>query len=384
MRSTLIRVEQANRLMLVVATGLGAIVLGTTLLRAEDLPSQSHPVPSGSASTAAPGSATTPAASAAPPAPVTPTENVDLDALARAALKSAAQSEDGRDYAGCLRSLAPGPDTWSSSSQLSDELSDAVWFRQRSCIRRARAEADKEVRAKDYPAAIELLEPLVKHVGEGSFHSVDVEGAWLLSDLAFAYQRNHQYVECIQLVGGMSLLGDDTEKVSKAIDHNLDGCNKRLDAEYAIKSGGCRISIDGAIATAAVPPALAPKGAAAACVALVPGAPTPDTTQDERGPICPVVALVWKGARGAIERKELRSAGHDPSQEFYLDPLTDEDYCLGSSSIAFGTRAGKDFVRVSGAPGENCQGRQCYHISSVDMFYEWNGEVLTQSLDVTY
>jgi hypothetical protein len=227
-----------------------------------------------------------------------------LDALVRAALKSATQHEDDGDYLGCLRTLAPGPSTWSSLplSALSEELSDAVWRRQRSCIRRARSQADKAVRAKDYPAAIALLEPLVEHIEEGSFGTVTVDGAWLLSDLAFAYQQNHQYVECIQLVGSPSLAGDGTEKVHKAIDHNLDGCNKRLDAEYAIQSGRCRISIDGAISTAALPSALAPKGAAAACVALVPGKRRPNTAQDEDARVCPVVALVWKGAKGAIAR----------------------------------------------------------------------------------
>jgi hypothetical protein len=372
--------------LLVAATGLGAVVLVTTLLRAEAPPSQdSHPATSASASSTASGSAAPPAASAAPPASVTPFDDVDLDALARAALKSATQDEDDGDYLGCLRTLAPGPSTWSSQlSALSEELSDAVWRRQRSCIRRARSQADKAVRAKDYPAAIALLEPLVEHIEEGSFGTVTVDGAWLLNDLAFAYQRNHQYVECIQLVGTVSVAGDRAEKVLKAIDHNLDGCNKRLDAEYAIQSGRCRISIDGAISTAALPSALAPRGAVAACVALVPGKRPPDTAPDEDPLVCPVVALVWKGAKGAIERKELRAADRDASRQLYPDPLKDEDFCLGSSSIVVGTRDEKNFVRVIGEPGKNCQGRQCSHISSVDMFYEWNDDVLTPSLDITH
>jgi hypothetical protein len=311
---------------------------------------------------------------------------VDVNAVARAALIIAKQAEDDGDYHECLRALASGPDTWWWASQLNEEMGGAVWRTQRSCMRRLRAQADKAVRAKDYSSAIELLAPVVEHIEEGNFNTVTIDGGWLLNDLAFAYQRDHQYVACLQLIGSLSLeLGDgDADRLFKAVDHNLSGCRKRLDAEYAIKSGGCRISIDGAIATVAAPRALMPEGAAAACVALVPGKRPPTAKEDEYAPACPVVALIWRGASGAVEREELPTAGPDAPHQRSSDPLNEVDFCTGLSSIEVGTKDGKSLVRVSGAPDEHCRGHQCLHIGSVDVFYEWNGEVLTPALDVTY
>ena len=385
MRDTLTRVEHTSRWAFAVATGLGAVVLWSALVRADEPPLRHGPAGSasaGSASTAAAGPAT-PVANAAPSAWHPPSQ-AELDALARVALKSAAQAQGDGDYHECLWVLASGPNTWWHASDLSEEVADAVWLVQRDCTRRLRAEADKAVRAKDYATAIELLEPVADAIREGSFRTVTVDGGWLLSDLAFAYQRNHQYVECIHLIGSLSLEGDQgTDRLLKAIGYNLDGCNKKLDAEYAIKSAHCRIPIEGAIATAAAPRAMAPEGATAACVALIPGKRPPDASKDEYVLVCPVVALVWKGAKGAVERKELPTRSDPAESAPFPDPLDEEDFCTGLTSIAVGAMDDKRFVRVSGAPDEHCQGRQCLHIGSVDMFYEWNGKLLVPALDLT-
>ena len=211
---------------------------------------------------------------------------------------------------------------------------------------------------------------------------MSVDSAWLISDLAFAYQRNHQYLKCIKVSGHLSIdsSGGIPERVLNALDYNRAGCYRGLGAEYGIRSGGCRISIDGAIATAGAPPSLAPKGVAAACVALVPAKRPPDAPDSDP---CPVVALVWKGAKGAIERKVLPVVGSDPMGDHRPDPLNEVDFCHGLSSIARGTMAGKNFIRVRGAPDEHCHGRGCLHIGSIDTFYEWNGNALTLAVDVT-
>jgi hypothetical protein len=94
-----------------------------------------------------------------------------------------------------------------------------------------------------------------------------------------------------------------------------------------------------------------------------------------------VVALVWRGAKGAIERKELRT---ERNEAFWADLLNDDDFCHGLSSIAVGTRAGKSVVRVSGHVEGHCKGFDCRLMGSLDMFYGWNGEVLTPTLDLTY
>ena len=117
MRSTLIRVEQANRRLLAVVTGL--VALGATL-----------------------------GASAAPKG-VEASADVDLDAMARAALVRAKEDENNGDYLGCVAELAARPDTWSRSSWLGEEVGEAVWRKQRDCTRRARALAEKAVREND-------------------------------------------------------------------------------------------------------------------------------------------------------------------------------------------------------------------------------------------
>jgi hypothetical protein len=385
MRSTLIRVEHAKRGVLAAAIGLGAIALGTRLVRSA-APAVPERQPAGVAagSSAAAGPAVAPVVSAAAPVQAGGYEKVDVDAMAREALERAKEFEANGNMAGCLAEVATRPGTWVHLSFLNDEMQEAISSKQRDCTRRVRAEAEQAVRAKDYPAAIALLEPLVEFLQEGNFNTVTVDGAWLISDLAFAYLRNHQYVECILVSGGMSIqyAGDSADKVLKALDHNGDRCAKGLDAEYAIRSDGCRISIDGAIATAVAPPGLAPEGARAACVALVPGKRPPDATDDTPDP-CPVVAVVWKGARGAIARKELPVEEHEPTDHYLPNPLDEIDFCHGLSSIARGTKDGKSFVRVGGAPDGHCQGKQCLHIGWVDVFYEWNGHALTPALDLT-
>jgi len=365
MRSTLIRVEHEKRLLLAAAIGLGAILLGNALVPKDEPLPPTRAAASGSASRAAFGSAATRAEGAAPPASGAHTD-VGLDA--QPALDRADRYEDSGDYLGCVRELAPLGWGW---PRLSEEMDEAVGLKKDDCTRRARLQADNAVRVKDYPAAIALLEPLVEYLSFGNHGTVTLEGGWLLSDLSFAYERNRQYADCIQLIASLSLWDPEggADKLFKAVEHNRARCRKGLDAKYAIRSGGCRISIDGAIATAAAPPALVPKGAAAACVVLAPGKRPPNVTEDDPVVVCPVVALVWKGANGAVERKELPSEGYDV--------LDNNLICRGLSSIAVGTDTGKGLVRVGG----HCSSK---NLSALDVFYAWNGEALTPVLDLTY
>jgi hypothetical protein len=384
MRSTLIRVEQANRWLLAMAIGLGAIALCASLVHKDE---EALPASRPARAAAAPGPSATPVTTAAPrvaPAGTGHGVEVDLDAMALDALERAKVYEADGDYRRCLAELAAQPSRWIWSSRLGDEVREAVARKQRHCTRRLRALAEQAVREKDYPAAIALLEPVVESLQEGNFDTVTVDGAWLISDLAFAYLRNHQYVECILVSRGMALQysGEIPEKLLKALGHNGDRCEEALDAQYAIKSGGCRISIEGAIATAVAPPALAPEGATAACVALVPDKRPPDATDDMPDP-CPVASVVWKDAKGAIQRKVLSVEEHAPGDDYVPNPLIEIDFCHGLTSIARGALDGKTFVRVRGEPDGHCKGTQCVHIGLVDTFYEWNGHALAPVLDLT-
>lgn len=246
----------------------------------------------------------------------------------------------------------------------------------KQAIHKVRAEADKVIAAKDYPKAISLLEPLLRDCGESQSLA---DRAWIASDLAVVYQRNGQYVECERLMAplshprsGLREAGD--RRLVKAVEFNLDYCSKALDAKFAaIKPGGCGLTVDQAIATASAPPALVPRGATAACVALVPGKPRPKTDDGDpeiRDVVCPVVAVVWKGGK-ALERKELpASAG----------ALGDENGCCNLSAIAAGTLGGKTLIRVRGQ-GLACGGGNSDTAS--DAIYEWAGGALTLSLDAS-
>jgi len=170
-----------------------------------------------------------------------------------------------------------------------------------------------------------------------------------------------------------------SDKLVKAIEYNLDHCSKGFDAKYAaIKSGGCALTVDGAIAIAAAPSVLVPKGAASACVALVPGKPAAKTAKaDDEDPeikdvVCPEMAVVWKGAKGALERKQLAFTAKGA--------LGDESFCCTLSAIATGTMGGKSLVRVRGQ-GRECSGGTADVAS--DAFYEWNGSALVPTIDAS-
>lgn len=238
-------------------------------------------------------------------------------------------------------------------------------------IRKARADADKAMRARQPGKAIAALEPLASCADEG-----DVDAAaWVASDLAAAYDQNGQYLECARLMAPLSHPSSRVAsgKLQKAIEYNLDHCRKAIDKRYeSIRPGGCPLKIAGAIATAMAPPALAPKGAAAACLALVPGPPAskpPPADGDEHEVVCPRIALVW--GVGKAERRELAADSGG---------LVDDSVCCNLGAIAAGALDGKTLVRLRGQ-GRDCNGGTAD--AATDVFYEWNGKALAAPIDVS-
>lgn len=234
-----------------------------------------------------------------------------------------------------------------------------------------RADAEASLREKDYPSAIGLLERLSQECSPElqSLHgTATVNLGWVFSDLAVAYEHNGQYVECLKALAGLGIWMDaGADALIKALDYNRRRCSKEIDAQYAIKTGGCTLSIPQAIATVAAPRTLVPSGASAACLALVPGH-RPPNVPDGALVVCPVVAVVWNRGGRAIERKELAVEGSVALDNEYL--------CGDLSSIAIGTIAGKDLVRVRGTTGSK-------GLESLDVFYEWNGKLLTPLVDLS-
>jgi hypothetical protein len=242
----------------------------------------------------------------------------------------------------------------------------------KAAMRKARNAADKAMRAKDYKTAIAALAPLQAACDDTRDI---VESAYLAGDLAVAYEKDGQPLECEKLMApwshptsGLQDAGND--KLVAAIEYNLEHCAKDLDAQYAaVKRDACALTIDGAVAAAALPPALAPKGATAACIALVPGAKGNAGDDDVA---CPEVAVVSKGKGAKLTRRALGGdTGLEPS------------FCCNLSSIAVGAMGGKTLVRMKGE-GRECSGGTGDEAS--DYIFEWKGGALAIVVDasVTY
>jgi hypothetical protein len=245
--------------------------------------------------------------------------------------------------------------------------------------RKLRKEADQAASAKDPAKAIALLEPFLR---ECSDDKDPVERGWVASDLAADYEATGQFIECQKLLGPLTYprsavqqSGDD--KLIRAIAHNLDRCSKGLEARYAtVKPGGCTLPLSRAIATAAAPAALVPRGASAACVVLVRGKPAAKGSDDDpeaRDVVCPRVVLAWKGGKPGLEYQDL--SGSDPG-----GALGDDSVCCNLTSIAAGAVGGKTLVRVRGH-GRDCSGGTAD--SASDAFYEWNGKGLSPAFDAS-
>jgi hypothetical protein len=249
--------------------------------------------------------------------------------------------------------------------------------------RKARAAADKAMKAKDYKAAIATLEPLA-HCNDTDQEAI--ESAWLQGDLAVAYDKNGQYVECKRLVEPLVFPKSDVarqanDKLLGALQYNLDHCQKQFDAQYAsIKGDACPLKLDDAVAAASLPAALVPKpaGAGPACVALLPGAASAakkdDSKQDDDGlaeVVCPQVAVVWK-AKGKLERQALAvDAG-----------ALGDDFCCGMTRIAVGSKDGKALVRISSPEWvRECHGGTA--TMSLDTIFEWKGSALSVVSDAS-
>jgi hypothetical protein len=253
----------------------------------------------------------------------------------------------------------------------------------KTAMRKARGVADKAMKAKVYKKAIAALEP---------FRSCDdtkdpVESAWLAGDLAVAYWKDGQLVECRHLMEPLvypksDIARNGNDKIMNALQYNLDQCEKEFDAQYsALKSDACALTIDDAVTAVALPAALAPKGAAAACLALVPGTPAggananPKDDDDSGLPevVCPRLAVISKGKGAKLDRQLLGGAD---------DQLAEQDFCCGLNRLAVGVKDGKTLIRI----GANEWTRECHGgtaTMSLDSIIEWKGTTLTGVVDAS-
>jgi hypothetical protein len=249
----------------------------------------------------------------------------------------------------------------------------------KAAARKLRKEADQAADAKDPAKAIALLEPYLRACSDDKD---PVERGWVANDLAADYEKTGQFVECQKLLGPLTYprsavqhSGDD--KLIHAITHNLDRCSKGFETKYAaIKPGGCTLPLGRAIATAAAPASLVPRGASAACVVLVRGKPAAKAADDDpesHDVTCPRVVLASKGAKADLDYQDL--SGSDPG-----GALGDDSVCCNLTSIAAGTVSGKTLVRVRGH-GRDCSGGTAD--SASDAFYEWNGKGLSPAFDAS-
>jgi len=244
--------------------------------------------------------------------------------------------------------------------------------------RKARGVADKAVKAKDYKLAIATLEPYASTCSTSGDEAI--ETAWLVGDLAVAYELNGDYVACKAAMEPLVFPKSDVSrsgsaKLASALQYNLDHCQKKFDAEYAtLKSAPCPFAVDGSSGAATAPASLLPKGATAACVALVEPVDKPAPTKhddDDLAPVsCPVVALVSKGAGAKLTRRVLGKAGDD------------ETFCCGFNKISVGVKAGKTLVRV----GADTWVRECHGgtaTTSLDRIFELKDNALEVVVDAS-
>jgi hypothetical protein len=253
----------------------------------------------------------------------------------------------------------------------------------KGAMRKARAAADKAVRGKDYKAAIATLETFRNQCADVELDPV--ASAWLIGDLAVAYWKAGQYLECRKLMELETFPKSDVaqggnDKLMSALDYNLEQCSKAFDAEYAtLAANPCPLAIDDAVASAALPAALVPKGATAACMALVPGPAAPAAAHagsdddDDDDVVCPRLAVVSKGSSGKLVRRPLGAADQS---------LADPTFCCGLNQVAVGVKDGKALVRI----GADTWARECHGgtaTSTLDTIFEWKGSALTPVVDAS-
>jgi hypothetical protein len=126
---------------------------------------------------------------------------------------------------------------------------------------------------------------------------------------------------------------------------------------------------NGGKAATDLPTALWPKGASAACLALVGGHAN---YQHDGNVVCPHVALVVQ-RNGKITRRALQA---DDSG------LIDEQFCCGYDTVAVGIKDGAAMVRVGADVGvTDCNGGPGH--ATLDEVLKWKGDVLTVVVDAS-
>lgn len=319
---------------------------------------------------------------AAPAAGQAP-EPGELDGHAWHQVAVAARHEREGNYVACVAALATSSEaTWPNLEVLGDDAREAVLRQQRTCTRGARALAATAMRKNNDREAIALMSPIVEHLWEGTSGKVTEESARLLNDLALAYHQADHDVACIRIAGNVWRYhwGDGVEYVEAGPVPNAARCYRGLAATYALRHGHCAIASDDVLSSVRAPSVLVPPGAKTACVALVRVVRTPETIGPDP---CPTVQLVWKDAHGAIHRQAMPAVSHwVPNADLpEVSRLDDEYLCRGLSAIEVGTKAGKTIVRVHG--DAQCHDVSCKQLRTVDELYEWNGQALVATLDLT-
>ena len=237
----------------------------------------------------------------------------------------------------------------------------------------ADADGDEDVDAEPDGDAVEAdadadAEP---EVGSPAYWDAQAQNALRSAE---RLESDGDYLECErELAPETWWLSRLSDELGDAVQRKLESCSEAAHKRYAaIKPTTCRLEISDAIASAAAPRAMVPKGAGAACLALVPDThPTPQPPDPVfRHVVCPRVALVWRvGAK--LERRELAVNG---------GALADDDLCCNLESIGSGADSGSTLVRVGGA-GHPCHGGTAYE--ATDVIYTWTGKALASPLDLS-
>jgi hypothetical protein len=238
-------------------------------------------------------------------------------------------------------------------------------------LRKARAAAAEAARRKDYKAAIAALSPLAAACDEADA----VERGWLVSDLAVDYLKDGQLLECKKLIDQALFPKSDiasasNDKLSSALAHNGELCEEAFAAQYGpFSSAPCPLTVDdatkneaGGVAAVALPQSLWPKGASAACLAVVAGAGK-----------CPRVIVVVQRSDGKLNRRTLKAE---------LSGLSDETFCCGYDTIAIGIKNATPMVRLGAdTVVRECSGGTAH--STLDEVLAWRRDLLSLVVDAS-
>jgi hypothetical protein len=216
-----------------------------------------------------------------------------------------------------------------------------------AAIGAARKEADAQVKAGKYDAAIALLRGDSCYLAPDQAEALQAQIAWRLSDLSFAYYKAGDFGSCYAVAsaestpyaGNVGFFFDEEDAVMKALAYNTKLCEAAAVKERGpfTPSGKCTLVED----AFAVPAAALDGTAKAACLVLEPGDKDAEDLNE-----CGEVVLVRQSKKGKLSKTKLGVGDGN---------LGNGSVCCNVESVGFARRGANLAVLVK-SMGRDCNG----------------------------